>query len=180
MLGCHTKQRHRTQTFASTLRAVQLVCLYKKAGDPTSSPPRSPGAHDLILTTQLILLNEPFSQIETGNATAHRHLRHFSLTTQPALCTLSLSQIEAGDATATAPGSTTVIWGTTINAEVLRTKVDHFLWNFKDPQSGQDKYTQLIAKVRGLRLMLERFLCWSAGVATGISCAAESCSAPAK
>ena len=42
--------------------------------------------------------------------------------------------------------ATTVIWGTNINAETLQSKVEGFLWSFKDAESGEDKYVSLILR----------------------------------
>jgi hypothetical protein len=64
----------------------------------------------------------------------------------PTQLLLWLLQIDAGG---NDPAhATTVIWGTNINAESLRSKVSAFIWNFKDPETGQFKYVELIRKVR--------------------------------
>lgn len=56
-------------------------------------------------------------------------------------------QIDTGAPAGDHPASaTTVIWGTNINAETLQTKVEAFLWSFKDGESGEDKYVSLIMR----------------------------------
>jgi hypothetical protein len=59
----------------------------------------------------------------------------------------SFFSLQIEDHTASA-GATTVIWGTNINAELLRSKVESFIWNFKDSETGTEKYNDLIHRVR--------------------------------